>query len=185
VLRTTRPGPPGRRRFLGGAGVLGLAAAIAGCGFQPLHAPGSPAAATRGRIAVEPIPGAAGFALRERLVERLGPAEAPTHRLAVDLELRREGAAITRDAITTRYIVIGTAAYRLVPLGAAEPVLAESASVQSGYSTPQADTASAFAARAAALAAEERVARTLADRIALRLALADLGGPAAPADVLP
>ncbi len=166
-----------RRRFLRGGAALGFATLAGACGFEPLHAPGGPAAATRGRIAVDAVPGAPGFALRERLVERLGPAEAPTHRLGVDLDLREEGAAITRDAITTRYIVIGTATFSLVPLGASEPLLVESVSVQSGYSTPEAETASAFAARAAALAAQERVARTLADRIALRLALLDLGAP--------
>jgi LPS-assembly lipoprotein len=166
-----------RRPFLRGAAALGLAVLAGACGFQPLHGPGGPSAASRGRIEVDAVPGAAGFAFRERLVERLGPAEAATHRLSVDLDLREESAAITRDALTTRYVVIGTAAFRLVPIGAAEPLVAESVSVQSGYSTPEAETASAFAARAAALAAEERIARTLADRIALRLALLDLGTP--------
>jgi LPS-assembly lipoprotein len=166
-----------RRRLLRGVGVVGVATLLVACGFEPLHAPQGPAGQMRGRIAVDTVPGAAGFAFRERLVERLGPAEAPTHRLSVELDMREESAAITRDALTTRFVVIGTAAFRLVPNGATEPLIVESVSVQSGYSTPEAETASAFAARAAALAAEERIARTLADRIALRLALLDLEAP--------
>jgi LPS-assembly lipoprotein len=177
VTEAPRPRSPlSRRLLLRAAAALGLAALAGGCGFRPLHAPDGAAAPLRGRIAVDPVPGAAGFAFRERLVERLGVVEAPTHRLSVDLDMREEGAAISRDAITTRFIVIGTAAFRLVPVGDTEPLVVESVSVQSGYSAPDGDTASAFAARAAALAAQERVARTLADRIALRFALLDLDG---------
>lgn len=131
-------------------------------------------------VLVETIPGAAGFALRERLVERLGHPKAPTHSLAVDLDIRQESAALTRDDITTRYLVLGTATFRLVPLAAGAPI-AGAVAAQTAYSAPADDTASAFAMRAAALAAEERVAQALADRIALRLSvldwLGDLGEP--------
>src|SRR5687767_9823546 len=81
--------------------------ALAGCGFQPLYGEGSPAAEMVGRVAVAPLDGEgeAGFALRERLTERLGPATAPTHRLEVDLELESEGVALTQDDLTTRFNV--------------------------------------------------------------------------------
>ena len=158
---------------------LALAAA---CGFQPIHAgPDEAPGPGDGRVLVETISGAAGFALRERLVERLGVPERPTHRLAVDLEIRQEGAALTRDDITTRYLVLGTAAFRLQPIGVEGEAIADAVAAQTAYSAPADDTASAFATRAAALAAEERVARVLADRIALRLSVLDwLEDAAAP-----
>lgn len=151
--------------------LLGFAAA---CGFQPIHrGPEGDARLDGAAVLVETIPGAAGFALRERLVERLGHPKRPTHRLVVDLDIRQEGAALTRDDITTRYLVLGTAAYQLNPLEADAGPISGSVAAQTAYSAPADDAASAFAARAAALAAEERVAQALAERIALRLSVLD------------
>lgn len=161
---------------------LAALALAAACGFQPIHgSPEAGRAADGARILVETVPGAAGFALRERLVERLGEPERPTHRLAIDLDIRQEGAALTHDDITTRFLVLGTAAYRIAPIGTGGEPSASVVAAQTAYSAPADDTASAFAARAARLAAEERVARILADRIALRLSVLDwLDSPSAP-----
>lgn len=157
-------------------------ALVAACGFTPMHADRSAGEELGLDIAVDTIPGTPGFALRERLVERLGTPSQPDYRLSVDLDLRDEGAAVTREDITTRYIVMGTAQYELVPLGAPEKALAGSVSAQTAYSAPADDTASAFASRAAALDAEMRVARMLADRIALRLSVLDWLGDAPTAE---
>lgn len=150
---------------------LGLAAA---CGFEPVHsATEGPSGPNEASILVEPLPGATGFALRERLVERLGNPERPTHWLSVDLDIRQEGAAITLDDVTTRYLVLGTAAYRLGPIGANEAVFEDLVAAQTAFSAPADDTASAFATRVASLAAQERVAQVLADRIALKISVLD------------
>jgi len=146
-------------------------AGLAACGFEPLYAPGGAAAAARGTIAVAAIEGAPGFAMRERLVARLGPAEAPTHRLGVDLRLERTGVAITDQDVTTRFSVIGDARWTLTPLGAAEPVLTGAARAITGFSAPASETASAFASLSAQRDAEIRVARVLAEDIARDLAL--------------
>jgi LPS-assembly lipoprotein len=153
--------------------VAGLAALIglAACGFEPLYAPGGDAAAARGTILVDTIDGAAGFTLRERLVTRLGPAEAPTHRLDVDLSIESAGVAITEQDVTTRFSVTGRADWRLVPLGAAEPVLSGEARAITGFSAPASETASAFASLSAERDAERRVAVVLAEDIARDLAL--------------
>lgn len=159
----------------GGSSLLVPLAALAlvACGFTPMHAE-RPAGETPGlAVAVDTIPGSAGFVLRERLVERLGTPSQPDYRLSVALELRDEGAAVTREDITTRYIVTGTASYRLQPLGRPDEALEGAVSAQTAYSAPADDTASAFASRAAALDARERVAQTLADRIVLRLSVLD------------
>jgi LPS-assembly lipoprotein len=160
--------PCGRRAALAGIAGLGLAAA---CGFQPIYAPGSPAAAMEGRVAVPALDGLAGFTLQERLTERLGVAGPEAYRLAIDLDFERADAAITQDNITTRFLVLGEASFRLYPPGGTQPVLADSVRSQTGYSAPESDVASAYAARIAGVDAERRVARELADRIVMRLAL--------------
>lgn len=157
-----------RRRLLASLATL---AALPACGFEPLYDPAGPAATTAGKVEVEVIEGTPGFLMRERLIDRLGPAQAPTHRLAVDLALDQVGVAITEQDVTTRFNVRGTAAWRLVPIGAGEPVLVGEAGAVSGYSAPASDTASAFAILSAQRDAEEQVALLLADRIAQRLAL--------------
>jgi LPS-assembly lipoprotein len=157
-----------RRRLLASVAAL---AALPACGFEPLYAPSGPAAAALGKVEVEVIEGTPGFLMRERLIDLLGPAEAPTHRLAVDLALDKVGVAITEQDVTTRFNIRGTAAWRLFPIGAAEPVLSGEAGAVSGYGAPSSDTASAFAILSAQRAAEETVALLLADRIARRLAL--------------
>jgi LPS-assembly lipoprotein len=150
--------------------VFGLAA-LAGCGFRPLYGEGSPAAEMLGRVAVEPLEGDAGFALRQRLVERLGPATAPTHRLEVDLDLEQEGVALTQEDVTTRFNVVGTAAFRLLPLAGGPPAAEGEVRSVTGYSAPAARTSAAYATLVAEEDAEARLARTLADQIVQRLAL--------------
>jgi LPS-assembly lipoprotein len=146
-------------------------ACLAGCGFEPLYAPGSPPAAMRGRIAFDSLEGSAGFTLTERLLERLGWPDRPTHRLELALDFEEEGIAITPGDITTRFRVYGVAAYRLVPNSGGEPALEGEVQSFTGYNAPATSTASAFASRVAAEDARVRLARLLADRIVLDLAL--------------
>lgn len=162
-----------RRRLLALAGAgLGLAA----CGFEPLYDPAGPAAALAGRIEVDVIPGSAGYAMRERLIERLGPAEAPTHRLAVDLRLTQVGVAITERDVTTRFDVAAVAEWRLYDRAVSGAVMAETERAVTGYSAPSSATASEFAILSARQDAENRLTTLLADRIAQRVALAAAGG---------
>ncbi len=160
--------PGSRRAFLGGASASLL---LAACGFTPLYAPGAPASRMVGRVEVAVIDGAPGFALRERLTGRLGPADAAAYRLNVDLRLTRTGVALTQQDVTTRYNVTGTARYALVPLAGGPPVASGVVRTITGYSAPEAKASSAFAVQAAQEDAERRLAVTLADDILLRLAL--------------
>ena len=125
-----------------------------------------------GQVVVPVLEGAPGFALRERLTGRLGPAVDPTHRLEVALELTDTGVALTQENFTTRFNVVGTAGYRLVPLAGGPAVLSGEVRAITGYSAPASQTASAFASLAAERDAEQRLARQLADLILQRLALA-------------
>lgn len=153
------------------AATLVGALALAGCGFEPLYDPAGPAAAVAGRVDVAVIPGTTGYRMRERLIERLGESGAPTHRLAVDLRLSQVGVALTEDDVTSRFDVIGVAAWKLVALGGSVPALEEEERAVSGYSAPTSATTSAFAILSARRDAEERLALVLADRIAQRIAV--------------
>ena len=161
-------------------GILVALLGLAGCGFRPLYGEGMPAAAMAGRVEVAMLDGAPGFAMRERLTQRLGPPAAPAHRLETTLTLRRTGVALTQENVTTRYDVTGVATYRLVPIAGGPPVAAGSVRTVTGYSAPASEASSAFASRAAERDAEERLAVTLADQIVERLALtsATWAGPA-------
>jgi LPS-assembly lipoprotein len=150
---------------------LAGALALAGCGFEPLYDPAGPAAAVAGRVEVPVIDTDAGFALRERLVDRLGPAEGATHRLEVDLSLDQVGVALTEDDVTTRFDVIGVATFRLTESETGLAVLTGETRAVTGYSAPSSATTSTFAVLSAQRDAEERLALLLADRIAQRIAL--------------
>jgi LPS-assembly lipoprotein len=147
------------------------ALALAACGFTPLYAPGTPAAGMGGRVEVAVVEGAPGFAMREELTARLGPATAPTHRLDVTLRLEQTGVALTEQDVTTRYNVTGTADYALVPLAGGPPAAQGTVRAITGYSAPETVTSSAYASLAAERDAERRLAIELADRIVQRLAL--------------
>lgn len=152
-------------------GALALPALVAACGFTPLYGEGTPASRMAGRVEVAQLYGAPGFALREQLTGRLGPAVDADYRLDVTLRLTRTGVALTRQNVTTRYDVIGTATYALVPLAGGPAVAAGEVRAITGFSAPESEIASAFAQRAAEQDAEHRLAIDLANRILQRLAL--------------
>ncbi|MFT3975343.1 MAG: LPS assembly lipoprotein LptE [Amaricoccus sp.] len=153
-------------------GVLGLLALLpAACGFQPLYGEGAPAARMSGRVDVGLIEGEAGFAMRERLTNRLGePADAPYH-LEVKLTLTSAGTALTQENVTTRFDVTGVAEYTLTPVAGGPAVASGVVRSVTGFNAPDFVASTAFAARAAEIDAERRLAVTLADEIVQRLAL--------------
>ncbi len=158
---------------------LALAAALllAGCGFEPLYAPAGPAAAVSGQVDVGVIQGVNGFALRERLVERLGVAETVRYRLDVKLSFAKQGVAITEKDVTSRFDVTGTAVWTLTPVGLEAPTLSGEERATTGYSAPTSDTSSAYAILSAQRDAELRLSTLLADRIARRVELAAREAP--------
>lgn len=166
-----------------GAAPLVLALGLAACGFTPLYDPGSAARASRGVVDIAVVPGASGFAFREQLQNRLGVATDPAYRLEADLDLVTSGVALTTGNVTTRFEVIGTADFVLVPLDGSAPVLGDTVEAVASYSAPESDIVSAFGTLSAQRNAELRVARTLADRIATRVLLeADRLAPAPAAE---
>lgn len=161
-----------RRRRAGLPGAALALVLLAACGFEPLYDPAGPAAGAAGRVDIGVIDGQPGFAMRDRLVARLGLAQGATHRLDVDLSFDKSGVAITEKDVTSRFDITGTADWKLTPLAGDRPVLSGTETAVTGYSAPTSETSSAFAILSAQRSAEERLAETLADRIAQRVAVA-------------
>lgn len=159
--------PPTRRKLLG---LLPAAAlfGVAGCGFTPVYGPGSAAAGLRGRIALPAFDSRLSFDMFERLEQRLGPPESPLFRLTISTTVEEQGLAISQDNAITRYNLRATAEYSLTSLTTDERVFAARARAFTAYSA----TASAYATRVAARDAERRIAVSLADQIATRIAVA-------------
>ncbi len=160
-----------RRTFLKLLAGATPAAALTACGFEPMYGDGAPARHIYGRVDVDLIPTERGYALRERLVELLGPPDIASHRLVVDLNVETDGVALTTENVTTRYEVKGEASYRLVPLDGGPSALTDSVFAISRYSAPETETSSAYAIRAAERDANLRVTRNLAEQMVRRLAL--------------
>ena len=151
-----------RRTLLAGLAVMPLAA----CGFKPLYGKGSAAEISIGRVRVEQIGGLMGFKLRQRLTSRLGAADAPSHRLNVDISTTSQELAINPQSEITRYSLTGIATYRLTSISDDRGVLSGNVRAFAAYSA----TASAYATTVAERDARERLANSLAEQIATRLA---------------
>ena len=143
-----------------GAGVL------SSCGFQPVFGPGTAASRMNGQINVADIDGKMGFAARKRLTARLGDANVVTHRLDVAIDVESDGLAISQTNQITRYNLTGVATYKVVNLAANTTVETGTARAFAAYSA----TASPLATRVAEEDARERLAISLADQIATRIA---------------
>lgn len=152
-----------RRAFLAAAGASLL---TAGCGFTPLYGEGSPARAAQGRIAVDQIGGRIGFELKKRLTSRLGAPKNVSHRLGVQVSVSAAALAISDVNEITRYSLTGTANYALRDARGGTQVSTGSVRAFASYSA----TASTFATSSASVDAHERLAHSLAEQIATRLA---------------
>ena len=92
---------------------LFLLLALAGCGFTPAYGVKAPARALLGQVEVAAPASRDDFDFVAAVEAQLGRAETPTYHLSYTLALSQEGAGITVDGATTRYILTGTATYTL------------------------------------------------------------------------
>lgn len=149
------------RRF-----VLLAPLALAACGFRPIYGRGSAAEALNGKIALGPVDDRLSFEFFEQLENRLGRAEAPVFQLDATLDVESKGLAITQDNAITRYNLTGIVSFSLTRIKNGEVVLQDKLRAFTAYSA----TANAYATFISERDAKRRLAVSLADQIATRIA---------------
>ncbi len=142
-----------RRVFL-----LGLAA-LTGCGFEPVYAPGNRADGLRGRIDIAEPADEEGFALVRRLEDRLGQSGGGDLTLNAEIRLDEEAVGFLPDGSISRYNVLGQVSWSLND-GAGQRLSGSERSFTS-YSATSTTVATIVAQRNA----HERLMIVLADRI--------------------
>jgi LPS-assembly lipoprotein len=152
---------------------LALAAALAGCGLQPMYAGGGNGGVAQGLAAVyvAPIEGQAGWLVRNALRDRLtqsGSAAQPRYRLDVLLDDDVEGLGLLTDETVGRERRTLRARYQLVDLSSGAIVVDATAGSDAGIDV----VSSEFATIAAEQTALENLASEVAERIVTRLTLA-------------
>jgi LPS-assembly lipoprotein len=160
------------KRFPVTAALVAVALPLGGCGLQPMYAGGSNGAVARALsgVSVAPIPGQAGWLVRNALVDRLdaGDGGAARYRLDVSLDDNLEGLGLLGDDTIARERRTLRARYQLVDLGSGAVVLDATAGSDAGIDV----VSSEYATIAAEQTALENLAQGVAERIVTRLALA-------------
>ena len=141
-----------------------------GCGFRPLYGSGGDGGGVVGQVRVVAPPGRDGYYYQRVLNRRLGDAgETPRYTLSTTLRFDRRETAITVEEDVTRYDVLGSAAYRLTPVGTAEPALEGVAEAVSAYTTLAEPYATAVAERDARRRVSEELAQKVYAVVAITL----------------
>lgn len=170
------------RRFLCGAGFAVVAGFLAlmtsGCGFHPLYGPtasGANLSDVMKTVQVSEIRSRTGQRLRNELIFGTtggGEPSAPIYRLDIALKETTRNSLVTQTGAVTGSVLQLDAEFRLVRIK-------DNQTVFKGYSTAQAaynmtgslgDAGSIYGDTRAAIDAEDRAARSLADTLKTRLA---------------
>ena len=145
---------------------------LAACGLHPMYAGGAGGAVAQGLASVDvaPIEGKPGWLVRNALVDKLGsrgrsgPAR---YRLDVRLDDKLEGLGLLSDDTVARERRTLRARYQLVDLATGKILLDGTAGSDAGIDV----VSSEYATIAAEQTALENLAKEVADRIVVRLAL--------------
>jgi LPS-assembly lipoprotein len=144
---------------------------LTACGLQPMYAGGGNGAVARGLagVAVPPIEGRAGWLVRNALNDRLGaaPGAGAKYRLDVRLDDKLEGLGLLSDDTIGRERRTLRARYQLVDVATGAIVVDATAGSDAGIDV----VSSEYATIAAEQTALENLAKEVADRIVIRLAL--------------
>jgi LPS-assembly lipoprotein len=148
------------------------ALALAGCGLSPMYAGGGSGEIARGlaEVSVAPIPGRAGWLVRNALNDRLGGSgeeSGARYRLDVILDDDLEGLGLLTDDTIGRERRTLRARYQLTDTATGKILLDATAGSDAGIDV----VSSEYATLAAEQTALENLARDVADRIVTQLAL--------------
>lgn len=153
------------------AAALVIALPLAGCGLQPMYAGGSSGAVARGLsgIQVAAIDGRAGWLVRNALNDKLSASgdAAPRYRLDVRLDDQLESFGLLRDDTVGRERRSLRARYQLVDLANGAILVDATAGSDAGIDVISSD----YATVAAEQTALENLAKDVADRIVINVAL--------------
>ncbi|MEM6465919.1 MAG: LPS assembly lipoprotein LptE [Pseudomonadota bacterium] len=144
--------------------VLLSTVSLAACGFEPVYGPANQTTRVPGRIDLQVPASDEGFAFRESFERRGIPGSGPIYRLTVSLSSRRRARVIQRDNSITRFNLEVTASYVLTQPDGRTLTQGEVVGT-----TEYSATANSFATEVAERDARDRLARNLAERLALRL----------------
>jgi LPS-assembly lipoprotein len=142
---------------------LALATALAGCGFEPMHAHRGGAAGGLPAIRIEPIADRSGQILRNYLLDRLSPQGVPAraeYMLRVRLQEPRQTLTLRRDDVISRLSYGAVANFELRGPDGRRVVTGSTS-----YSTDYEVTNSEFATLMALQSARERVLELVSDDI--------------------
>jgi LPS-assembly lipoprotein len=154
------------RRFFS----LAALATISGCGFQPVHRSGGSAAALRGRIKLVDPTSPLEYAFTERMKRRLGAANAADFQLVTQINIEETGVAIQQNLDVTRINLRGTVSYTVHDATGAKTAVSGQAAASAAYDA----LSEPYSTLTAKRAAEERLARELAELVSAQiLAAAD------------
>ena len=155
--------------------LLGAVSGLAGCGFHPVYGPLSKGGTVRPELAaifVAVMPERPGQLLRQALQRRFEGADAGVskrYELTGGLAIGNEGIGIQQDTSSTRVRVNASASWRLSELGSTPKLLTTgSARATDGYDV---NDQQYFATDLENSAVVSRLAETVADQIALDLAI--------------
>ncbi|QNE05795.1 LPS assembly lipoprotein LptE [Croceicoccus marinus] len=150
--------------------ILGaLAVPLGGCALAPVYAGGGSGAVAQGLHAVEvaPIPGQAGWLMRDALQQRMGTEGGGSrYRLDVVLDDQLTGLGLLGDDTIGRERRTLRARYRLVDLSSGETLLDATDGADAGIDV----VSSEYATIAAEQTALENLAQDVADSIVTRIA---------------
>ncbi|MBT8427410.1 MAG: hypothetical protein KJO02_05210 [Erythrobacter sp.] len=150
---------------------LASALSLSACGLSPMYAGGGSGEVAQGLAAVDvpPIPGKAGWLVRNALVDKLGAAgvASPRYRLDVRLDDSLEGLAVLADDTVSRERRTLRARYQLVDAATGEILLDATEGTDAGIDV----VSSEYATIAAEQSALENLSVEIADRIVTRVAL--------------
>ena len=150
--------------------LLAAASLLSACGLRPLYGTGesSSVAATLRSVEVAPIPGQAGWLVRNELVDRLGESgDAAAYRLVITLDDNITGFGIRTDRAATRERRTLRARYQLVSIPTGLVVIDATAGSDAGIDIVSSD----YATVAAEQTALEHLAGVLADQIVTRIGM--------------
>lgn len=135
--------------------------ALAACGFEPVYAPGGQAEGLRGRIDIAAPADEEGFALVQRLEERLGQPSSPDFGLAAKIYVTEESVGFLPEGTISRYSISGRVDWTLSRLSDNSRVLSGSERSFASYSATSTNVATILARRDA----RRRLMIIVADRI--------------------